>query len=139
MLDIKTVEYIVFGIIGFLVLFNVYLNFNKIKNDTVNVILKNWAYSKYFFITFIWGVLGGHFFLGTRTPVFGSNWWLPVVLVIILVAILVFIGKRLAKGFRIKRRYQLLLLIAGLLYGHFFWSQRHIPQVEFPWEITSIP
>jgi len=137
MLDIKTVEYIVFGIIGFLILFNVYLNFNKIKNDTVNVILKNWAYSKYFFITFIWGVLGGHFFLGTRTPIFGSNWWLPVVLVIILVAILVFIGKRLAKGFSIKRRYQLLLLIAGLLYGHFFWSQRHIPQVEFPWTITT--
>jgi hypothetical protein len=139
MLDIKTVEYIVFGIIGFLILFNVYLNFNKIENDTVNVILKNWAYSKYFFITFIWGVLGGHFFLGTTKPVFGSNWWLPVVLVIILVAILVFIGKRLSKDFRIKRRYQLLLLIAGLLYGHFFWSQRHIPQVEFPWEITSIP
>lgn len=138
MLDIKTVEYIVLGVIGFLILFNVYLNFNKIKNDTVNVILKNWAYSKYFFITFIWGVLGGHFFLGTTTPVFGNNWWLPVVLVIILVAFLVIIGKRLNKDFRIKRRYQLLLLIAGLLYGHFFWSQRHIPQIEFPWEVTSI-
>jgi hypothetical protein len=138
MLDIKTVEYIVLGVIGFLILFNVYLNFNKIKNDTVNVVLKNWANSKYFFITFIWGVLGGHFFLGTTTPVFGSNWWLPVVLVIILVAILVIIGKRLTKGFVIKRQYQLLLLIAGLLYGHFFWSQRHIPQVEFPWEVTSI-
>jgi len=96
MLDIKTVEYIVFGIIGFLILFNVYLNLNKIGNDTVNVILKNWAYSKYFFITFIWGVLGGHFFLGTRTPVFGSNWWLPVVLVIILIAILVFIWKAIS-------------------------------------------
>lgn len=137
MLDIKIVEYIVLGVIGFLILFNIYLNFNKIKNDKINTILKNWAYSKYFFITFVWGVLGGHFFLGTTKPVFGSNWWLPVVLVVILVVILVFIGKRQDKGFIIKRRYQLLLLIAGLLYGHFFWSQRHIPEIDFPWETTS--
>lgn len=138
MLDIKTVEHIVLGIMGFLILFNIYLNFNKIENDTVNVILKEWAYKEYFFITFVWGVLGGHFFLGSKTPVFGSNWWLPVVLVILLIFVLIIIGKRVTIEPKVKRRYQFVLLILGLLYGHFFWSQRHIPEVEFPWELTAM-
>ena len=133
MIAIKTVEYILIAIIGFLVLFNIYLNFNKIENDTINVILKNWAYNKYFFITFIWGVLGGHFFLGTKTPLFGSNWWIPVVLVIVIVFILILIGKKFKSDFVLQQRYQLVLLITGLLYGHFIWSQRHIPEVVFPW------
>lgn len=137
MLDIKTVEHIVLGIIGFLIFFNIYLNFNKIENDTVNVILKNWAYKEYFFITFIWGVLGGHFFLGSKTPVFGSNWWLPIVVVIILIIALFIIGKNVTILPKVKRRYQFMLLVIGLLYGHFFWSQRHIPEVEFPWELTG--
>jgi len=134
MLSVQTVEHIVIAIIAFLVLFNVYLNFNTIKNDTINVILKNWAYNKYFFLTFIWGVLGGHFFLGSHQPIFGSNWWLPVVLVIVIILLLIIIGKRVDRAFILKRRYQLLLLVSGVLYGHFFWSQRHIPEILFPWE-----
>ena len=133
MIDVKTVEHIVIAVVGFLILFNVYLNFNKIENDTINVILKNWAYNKYFFITFFWGVLGGHFFLGSHQPVFGSNWWIPVVLVIIFVFFLIFLGRQLDKTVIMKRRYQLLLLIIGVFYGHFFWSQRHIPDISFPW------
>lgn len=133
MIEIETVEHIVIAVIIFLILFNIYLNYNKIENDTINEILKNWAYSKYFFITFIWGVFGGHFFLGSPRPVFGSNWWMPVVLVIILVILLIFIGNKLKRSDILKRRYQLLLLISGVLYGHFFWSQRHIPDISFPW------
>lgn len=133
MIEIETVEHIVIAVIIFLILFNIYLNYNKIENDTINEILKNWAYSRYFFITFIWGVLGGHFFLGSPRPIFGSNWWMPVVLVIILVIMLLFIGNKLEGAHILKRRYQLLLLISGVLYGHFFWSQRHIPDISFPW------
>lgn len=138
MLDIKTVEHIILGVIGFLIIFNVYLNFNNIEDDTVNIIIKNWAYKQYFFITFIWGVLGGHFFLGTKYPVFGSNWWLPIALVIVLIIVLIILGRRLEIHPKVKRRYQFVLLTSGVLYGHFFWSQRHIPQIEFPWEITTI-
>jgi len=138
MIDVTTVEHIILAFLGFLILFNFYLNFNKIKDDTINVILKNWAYNKYFFITFVWGVLGGHFFLGTSKPIFGSNWWLPAVLVIVIVLILITIGKRLEKNIVIKRPLQFILLLSGLLYGHFFWSQRHIPEIEFPWDITAI-
>ncbi len=138
MLEIKTVEHIILGFVGFLIIFNIYLNFNKIENDTVNVILKNWAYKKYFFITFLWGVLGGHFFLGTEKPVFGSNWWLPLVTAIGIIISLVIIGEHLKITPKVKRRYQFVLLIAGVMYGHFVWSQRHIPEIDFPWEITSL-
>ena len=133
MIEIETVEHIIVVVIAFLILFNIYLNYNKIENDTINEVLKNWAYSKYFFITFIWGVLGGHFFLGSPRPVFGSNWWIPVVLVIALVILLIFIGNKRDHSAILKRRYQLVLLVSGVLYGHFFWSQRHIPDISFPW------
>ena len=133
MIEIETVEHIIVAVIAFLILFNIYLNYNKIENDTINEILKNWAYSKYFFITFIWGVLGGHFYLGSPRPVFGSNWWIPVVLVIALVILLIFIGNKRDHSSILKRRYQLVLLVSGVLYGHFFWSQRHIPDISFPW------
>jgi hypothetical protein len=133
LITIKTVEHIVIAIIGSLVLFNFYLNINKVKNDTINVIIKNWATHQYFFISFIWGVLGGHFFLGSPKPVFGNNWWLPLLLLFALLVILILLGRRLDRSFIIKRRYQFSLLIAGVLYGHFFWSQRHIPQISFPW------
>ena len=133
MLEVQTVEHIIIAVVGFLILINILLNFNKVENDTVNVILKNWAYHKYFFITFIWGVLGGHFFLGSPKPVFGGNWWLPVLIVIMIILILILLGRKLDRDIVLKRRYQILLLITGVLYGHFFWSQRHIPNIEFPW------
>lgn len=132
MISITTVEYITIGIIGFLIVFNILLNFNKVENDTVNTILKKWASGRYFFITFAWGVLGGHFFLGTRTAVFGSNWWIPVVLVIAIIVGLFILGEKL-KPTHIKSRYQFLLLLTGVAYGHFIWSQRHIPTIDFPW------
>jgi len=133
MITVKTVEHIVIGIIGCLIVLNIFLNFNRTKNDTVNVILKNWAYNKYFFITFFWGVLGGHFFLGSRMPLFGDNWWLPVILLVVIVIIMIVIGKRLDSKYVLKRRYQLVLLLAGVLYGHFIWSQRHLPNIDLPW------
>jgi len=105
------------------------LNLNRIKNDTINNRLNLWANGRFFFITFFWGVLGGHFFLGSEKPMFCCNSWLPVVIIIIISAILFFIGMRLPKTFKIKQKYQVLFIITGLLYGHFVWSQRHEPIV----------
>ena len=117
----KTVEHIVIGIVGFLVLFNIYLNFNNVKNDTVNVILKKWVHNKYFFITFFWGVLGGHFFLGSAKPLFCCNWWLPVALLVVIARMLMLLRNTI----KVKPYHQVILIICGLLYGHFVWSQRH--------------
>jgi hypothetical protein len=132
-MDIKLiVQIVVAGSIGFLIMLNVLLYFNNIEDDTVNFIIKSWAYNKYYFITFVWGVLGGHFFLGSYNPVFGSNWIIPPILLIAIVILLIYFGKKLDKKFVLKRRYQLILLITGVLYGHFFWAQEHLNKIDFP-------
>lgn len=133
MISVQLVEYIVIGVIALLVLLNVLLGFNKLQYDTINVIIKNWASNRYFFITFFWGVLGGHFFLGSRRALFGENWWLPVIIVAAIVIIMFFIGKRFKADYVLPKSYQIALLISGVLYGHFVWSQRHIPSIDFPW------
>lgn len=66
-MPIEIVETIVFSTIGLLIVLNVILNINYYKNDTINVVIKNWSYNRYFFITFLWGVFGGHFFLDLKS------------------------------------------------------------------------
>ncbi len=142
MLDFFTpqlVFYITICCLVVIVVLNVILNYNQTKNDTVNNILVKWSNGRFFFITFLFGVLGGHFFLGSEKPLFGSNWWLPVVAIIIISAVLFFIGKRKPETFRIKREYQILLLVTGLMYGHFVWSQRHEAQVFDQNTNTNLP
>ncbi|APX99775.1 hypothetical protein CLV86_2044 [Lacinutrix venerupis] len=130
-MDYTLIVQIVIGItILFLILFNIYLYFNDVENDTVNFLIKRWAYHKYFFLTTAWGILGGHFFLGTEVPLLGPNAWLPVVLVVVLLIALLIIGLKQDKDFVMKRRIQLLLLILGVIYGHFFWSQRHLDYLD---------
>lgn len=133
-MSIKTVEIIVFSIIGLLIALNAVLNINRYKNDTINVVIKNWSYNKYFFITFLWGVFGGHFFLGSKKPIldiFITRWEIPPILLAIIVIIMILYGRKLAKDFVIKTKYQVLLLITGLLFGHFIWSQRHEQLIDF--------
>lgn len=127
------VEIIVFTTIGLLVALNFVLNINPYKNDTINVIIKNWSYNKFYFITFLWGVLGGHFFLGNKTPIklFIEQWWLPPLLLAIIVIIMILHGKKLPKDYRVKPIHQITLLVLGLLYGHFIWSQRHEELINF--------
>jgi len=109
--------------IGAIVTLNLILILNAVKNDTVNNRLSLWANGKYFFITFLWGVLGGHFFLGSTKPLFCCNWWLPVVLIVVLAGILLLLRNRI----KVKPYHQVILIFAGLVYGHFVWSQRHEP------------
>lgn len=117
----EVVWVIVLVCIGIIVLLNLILNLNTVKNDTVNNRLSLWANGKYFFITFFWGVLGGHFFLGSAKPLFCCNWWLPVVLLVVIAGILLLLRNKI----KMKPQYQAILLVLGLVYGHFVWSQRH--------------
>ena len=132
MIDTLTVQYIVAGTIVLLVLCNIILSLNQVPNDTVNYILKKWAYGRYFFLTFAWGILGGHFFLGTKVPLIKGKWWIPPLLVVVLLLILFFIGKKQKENFVMNPKVQFALIVLGVLIGHFFWSQRHLPEVDLP-------
>ncbi|WP_452220528.1 hypothetical protein [Lacinutrix salivirga] len=135
-MPIETVEIIVFSTLGLLIVLNAILNINHYKNDTINVLIKNWSFNKYFFITFLWGVLGGHFFLGTAKPIleiFKTHWEIPPIILVLIVLVMMFYGRKLDKDFVIDTKYQIILLLSGLLFGHFIWSQRHEELINFPW------
>lgn len=129
-MPIEIVETIVFSTIGLLIVLNVILNINYYKNDTINVVIKNWSYNRYFFITFLWGVFGGHFFLGSKEPII-ENWIIPPVLLALIVIGMIIYGKKLPKGYVVSTKTQVALLVAGLLFGHFLWSQRHEESIDF--------
>jgi len=101
-----------------LVVFDIYLYLNKTEGDTISNILKNWVYDKFFFISYLWGVLAGHFFLGTKTLIFPNTYSLLIVINIALILLL--IGMVLKK--KVKPLGQMALLIFGTGIGHFFWS-----------------
>ena len=90
----------------------------------IQTLQREWAYGKSFFITFLWGVLTGHFFFGSENPVIKKTEW-SVAAIVAMSLILIGIG-RLLKS-KIKARHQLLLLVFGILFGHFFFSMNYNP------------
>jgi len=113
------VEEILLLIIGVVIFFDIYLYLNKTKGDTISNILKTWVYGKFFFITYFWGVLAGHFFLGSYKSFFGNSSWNLLIILEIALILLTF-----GMFFKVKIRPagQIVLLLIGLSVGHFFWS-----------------
>jgi ACR3 family arsenite efflux pump ArsB len=115
----KFIEKTLLCLLAIIILFDIYLYLNETKGDTISNILKIWVYDKFFFITYIWGVLAGHFFLGSNRSIFNnSNWDLIIVLEIALI-LLVF---GMFFKVKVKSLGQIILLIIGVSVGHFFWS-----------------
>ena len=115
----KMIEKVLLVISGILIVFDIYLYLNKSEGDTISNILKGWVYDKFFFITYLWGVLAGHFFLGTHKPPFDSNSW-SLVIVLSVALVLLLIGLLTKK--KVKPIGQVFLLCLGTAIGHFFWS-----------------
>jgi hypothetical protein len=113
------VEEILLGLIGVIIFFDIYLYLNKTKGDTISHILKTWVYGKFFFITYFWGVLAGHFFLGSYKSFFGNATWN---LLIILEIAVIFFAFGVFFKIKINPNGQIILLLIGLSIGHFFWS-----------------
>ena len=113
------VEEILLWVIAVLIFFDIYLYLNKTKGDTISHILKTWVYGKFFFITYFWGVLAGHFFLGSNEDFFGDSTWNFLIILEIAVILLAY-----GVFFKIKLKPdgQIILLLIGLSVGHFFWS-----------------
>ena len=115
----RFIEQILIVIAALLVVFDVFLYLNDTKGDTISNIIKAWVFDKYFFLTFVWGVLAGHFFLGVEHSVLGND-WLGLGCIVIVVAVMAYLG--IKRGMRMNMRGQLLLLLFGAAFGHLFWS-----------------
>ncbi|WP_343486076.1 hypothetical protein [Allomuricauda sp. d1] len=103
------------------VVFEVYLNLNELDDDTSNIVLLEASKEQYFFIPFALGAIMGHLFLGAQTNYFGISGGWAVTLLFALCLLMLGAGfwmpSKKSKGFLT------LLLVIGLVYGHFIWSQ----------------
>ena len=81
--------------------------------------MKDWVYDKFFVITFLWGVFAGHFFLGSKIKIFENIHYNFVIILEISLILLMF---GMYFKIKIKPIGQVLLLLFGLLVGHYFWS-----------------
>lgn len=122
----KYYELVEFIMIGFMVLYvslEVVLNSNNHENDTSNVILKKWSEGNMFFIPFALGAIGGHLFLGTTIESLDINPMIPVIVLFGLSVAMVGCGYFIK--FKKSTTFLTILLLAGIAYGHFFWSMNH--------------
>ena len=110
---------IMLALIIFLFGLEFFLNSNDIKGDTFKVRMRKWVYGKSFYLTFIWGALTGHFFLGASEPIIKKMEW-GIGAIVVTAVILLFIGRKIKV--KINAKHQLILLISGILFGHFFFS-----------------
>lgn len=117
--NIVIVEETLLLAIGVLIFFDIYLYLNKTKGETISYKLKAWVYGKFFFITYFWGVLAGHYFLGTYKSFFVNNTW--NLLIILEIALILFCYGMFFE-IKLKSEGQIVLLLIGLSVGHFFWS-----------------
>lgn len=115
----KIIEKILLCLVGVTIAFDIYLYLNNSRGNTVSNILKSWVYDKFFFITYLWGVLAGHFFLGSDRSVFNNSKWDLIIILEIALILLIFGAYFKIK---VKTQGQIILLIIGLTVGHFFWS-----------------
>ena len=83
--------------------------------------IKELSFGRYFFLTFVWGVLGAHFFLGVHMPAEEAvNMFIGLSVIVGVALCLVVIGFALKPT--IKNYHQIILLVFGGICGHFLWS-----------------
>lgn len=113
--------------LGMLIL-EIFLSLNDIEGDTISVIIRGWAFSRNFFITLAWGMVTGHLFLGSKSPIIEDN-TLSVVVVALLASVAALIGCKL-KTFKINTVIQLILFVGGAIIGHFIWSMNDVLKIN---------
>lgn len=119
------VIYVMIGLVVAYVILEILLNLNDIDSDTSNILLLEWSHGSSFFIPFALGAIAGHLFLGTTNDAFKmSNGMFPVLILFGLAIIMAVIGFKVP--FEKSKTFLLGLLIAGVLYGHFFWSMNYL-------------
>lgn len=119
-----SVQALLIIVIVVMIILEVFLSLNDIEGDTISGIIKNWAYSRSFFIMLAWGIVTGHLFLGSKTPLIAND-TLSVIVVAVIVCVVVIIG-RILKSVKISRVLQFILFIGGALIGHLIWSMNDV-------------
>lgn len=103
-------------------LWDIYSNFNDEQEDNLNIILYRWS-EKYYFLTFIWGVVGGHLFFGSSKMLISSY---VSIIVVSVVSVLILLSDYRIKRSEIKSYKKIISLLIGFLFGHYIWTMNGI-------------
>lgn len=106
---------------------------NDIPNDNVNIIIRNAAFSKLYFITFAFGVISGHLFLGVTFRWFDCDAYnidmdcaIFDVIVVALLNVIVLLTGLIFKFKTAHPLFHFALFTFGLFIGHYIWSMNVI-------------
>lgn len=107
-------------------IYEIIANFNQEQDDNLNFIMYEWS-RKYYSITFAWGVIGGHLFLGSPNVNITNNRSMAIIAVLTLVPLLIDLSRKLRKTpISIPTNKRIASLALGLLVGHFIWTMNGI-------------
>lgn len=112
-------EKFILALIGIIIVVDLFLAFNNVEEDTISEVLQNWAYRRFFVITWFWGVLAGHLFLTNSTRYFSPSVSIPVLLGLTLILLL---AGFFYEGI-VPLSVQVILLIFGTIAGYLLWPQ----------------
>lgn len=105
---------------GFLVVLDLILYTNTVQNDTISNVIRDCVNEGKWYLIYLFGVLGGHFFLGNSQLLLEKGVGIAI---LVATAIVFYILGRQEKFKIISFWMKLLVLILGFAGGHFFWSQ----------------
>lgn len=116
----------------FFVLFEIYLHLRDVGGEGSNVWLYKWSQKECIFIPFAIGAIIGHLFLGTKVDILPpevikdlDNSIFVVLALAGICLLMLLVG--VLSSFKRTQTVLVSLLVAGVLYGHFFWSMRMTP------------
>ena len=110
-------EKFILTIVVLIIVVDLVLNLNDVKEDTISEVLQNWAYSRFFVITWAWGVVAGHLFVARANPLFSSP---SPILVLLGLTLAILVTGLLYKNI-VTVPTQVILLILGTIAGHLLW------------------
>lgn len=116
-------EKFILVILGIIIVVDLFLAWNQVDGDTISEVLQEWAYSRFFVLSWAWGVLAGHLFLARETALFGQPDSVKVLLGLSLGLFVIGQFVRVMVSIPL----QLVLLVLGTVAGYLLWPQRPLP------------
>jgi hypothetical protein len=108
-----------------LAVYDVWPAVTEVSGDTLSEVMHRWS-EDWPILAYLWGVLGGHFFLGARQPVVGDGQD-PLVLLWFTWVLFITNLSVHASDIELPRQVHGIVLLVGIGAGHLLWSLRYTP------------
>jgi len=115
----KWVAYFLVALAIAAIIYDFYLYFGE--RQTISSKVREWAMMHYFGITWVWGILAGHFFIPKRKADITISTLMSVMILSLFLAILIIVGLQFDD--ELPQYVHLILLFVGAVMGHMLWAQ----------------